>query len=42
MISYVFFGFGFQGVPWLYPAEINSLAMRTRGAALATATNWIV
>lgn len=41
-LYYVFFGFGFQGVPWLYPAEINSLSMRTTGAAMATATNWIV
>lgn len=30
------------GVPWLYPTEINSLSMRTKGAALGTATNWIV
>jgi hypothetical protein len=30
-----------QGVPWLYPVEINSLAMRTKGAALATGSNWI-
>jgi hypothetical protein len=30
-----------QGVPWLYPTEINSLAMRTKGAAIGTATNWI-
>lgn len=29
------------GVPWLYPTEINSLPMRTKGAAVATATNWI-
>lgn len=28
-------------VPWVYQAEINSLAMRTRGAAAATATNWL-
>lgn len=35
-------GFGWQGVPWLYPAEINSLGMRTKGCALGTATNWIV
>lgn len=35
------FGIGFQGVPWLYPTEINSLAMRTKGAAIATATNWM-
>ncbi|KIW47827.1 uncharacterized protein PV06_00487 [Exophiala oligosperma] len=38
---YVFFGIGMQGVPWLYPTEINSLAMRTKGAAIGTATNWI-
>lgn len=40
-LYYVFFGIGFQGVPWLYPTEINSLAMRTKGAALGTATNWM-
>ena len=28
-------------VPWIYQAEVNSLAMRTRGAAAATATNWV-
>lgn len=39
---YIFFGIGSQGVPWLYPVEINSLSMRTKGAALATSTNWIV
>ncbi|KAJ6558288.1 general substrate transporter [Mycena capillaripes] len=37
---YLFFGICWQGVPWLYPVEINSLSMRTKGAALATATNW--
>jgi len=41
-LYYIFFGIGFQGVPWLYPTEINSLSMRTKGAALGTATNWIV
>ena len=40
-LYYVFFGIGMQGVPWLYPTEINSLAMRTKGAAIGTATNWI-
>lgn len=40
-LYYVFFGIGMQGVPWLYPTEINSLAMRTKGAAIATATNWV-
>ncbi|KAJ6510739.1 general substrate transporter [Mycena sanguinolenta] len=38
---YLFFGICWQGVPWLYPVEINSLAMRTKGAALATAMNWL-
>ncbi|KAF7597128.1 hypothetical protein BBP40_009466 [Aspergillus hancockii] len=37
---YLFFGFGFQGIPWLLPVELNSLSMRTKGAALGTATNW--
>ncbi|KAF4303379.1 Sugar/inositol transporter [Botryosphaeria dothidea] len=40
-LYYIAFGIGMLGVPWLYPAEINSLPMRTKGAAVATATNWI-
>lgn len=40
-LYYIFFGIGMQGVPWLYPAEINGLAMRQKGTALGTATNWI-
>ncbi|THU90604.1 general substrate transporter [Dendrothele bispora CBS 962.96] len=40
-VYYLFFGICWQGVPWLYPVEINSLAMRTKGAALATGSNWI-
>ncbi|KAI5457397.1 general substrate transporter [Mariannaea sp. PMI_226] len=40
-LYYVAFGIGMLGVPWLYPTEINSIAMRTKGAAVATATNWI-
>lgn len=28
-------------VPWIYQAEINSLAMRARGASAAVATNWV-
>ncbi|MCJ1465579.1 hypothetical protein MMC07_004198 [Pseudocyphellaria aurata] len=39
-LYYVFFGIGWQGVPWLYPTEINSLSMRTKGAAIGTASNW--
>ncbi|KAJ8116903.1 hypothetical protein ONZ43_g4331 [Nemania bipapillata] len=40
-IYYISFGLGMLGVPWLYPTEINSLAMRTKGAAVATCTNWL-
>ncbi|KAF8229257.1 general substrate transporter [Tricholoma matsutake] len=40
-IYYIFFGICWQGVPWLYPTEINSLSMRTYGAALGTGSNWI-
>lgn len=35
------FSFGWITVPWLYPAEINSLSMRSKGAALATASDWL-
>lgn len=41
-LYHVAFGIGMLGVPWLYPTEINSLPMRTKGAAVATATNWYV
>ncbi|KAH8434473.1 sugar porter family MFS transporter [Aspergillus melleus] len=40
-LYHVAFGIGMLGVPWLYPTEINSLSMRTKGAAVSTATNWI-
>lgn len=39
-LYYISFGAGMLGVPWLYPTEINSLPMRTKGTAIATATNW--
>jgi MFS family permease len=39
-LFFMSFGVGMLGVPWLYPTEINSLPMRTKGAAVATATNW--
>lgn len=39
-LFFISFGLGMLGVPWLYPTEINSIAMRTKGAAVATATNW--
>jgi len=35
------YGFGWVATPWLYPAEVNSLSMRTKGAALATACDWL-
>lgn len=38
---YAAFGCTWGMVPWVYQAEINSLAMRTQGAAAATATNWV-
>ncbi|KAL3965571.1 hypothetical protein ACCO45_002575 [Purpureocillium lilacinum] len=41
-LYYIAFGIGMLGVPWLYPTEINSIAMRTKGAAVSTATNWWV
>ncbi|GFF40254.1 sugar transporter STL1 [Aspergillus udagawae] len=40
-LYYIAFGIGMLGVPWLYPTEINSLPMRTKGAAVSSATNWI-
>ncbi|KAI0391645.1 sugar transporter [Xylariaceae sp. FL0594] len=40
-LYYVGFGLGMLGIPWLYPTEINSLPMRTKGAALATMTDWV-
>ncbi|KAK4543100.1 hypothetical protein LTR36_005877 [Oleoguttula mirabilis] len=38
-IYYIGFGLGMLGIPWLYPTEINSLPMHTKGAAVATATD---
>ncbi|KAK5136777.1 hypothetical protein LTR08_002073 [Meristemomyces frigidus] len=32
---------GWISIPWLYPAEVNSLKFRTKGAALATACDWL-
>ncbi|KAJ5097334.1 general substrate transporter [Penicillium angulare] len=40
-LYYGAFGIGMLGIPWLYPTEINSLPMRTKGAAVATAMDWI-
>ena len=35
------FGLGMLGIPWLYPTEINSLPMHTKGAAAAAMANWL-
>ncbi|KAI1848647.1 hypothetical protein JX265_011501 [Neoarthrinium moseri] len=42
ILYHVFFGCTWGGVPWVYSAEVNSLGWRTRGAAAATATNWLM
>ncbi|KAI0127460.1 putative sugar transporter [Xylariales sp. AK1849] len=42
VLYHVFFGCTWGGVPWVYSAEVNSLGWRTRGAAAATATNWLM
>ena len=39
-LYFISFAMGMLGVPWLCPTEINSLSMRTKGAAIATGTNW--
>jgi hypothetical protein len=36
-----FFAIGMLAIPWLLPAEYAPLAIRTKSAALATASNWI-
>ncbi|OAQ65239.1 sugar transporter [Pochonia chlamydosporia 170] len=40
-LYYFFYGTSFAKVPWVYNSEINSLGWRVRGAAAATATNWM-
>ncbi|KAI5857426.1 putative sugar transporter [Durotheca rogersii] len=41
IVYHVFFGTCWASTPWVYSAEINSLGWRTRGAAAATAMNWM-
>lgn len=36
-----FFAVGMLAVPWLLPTEYAPLAIRTKSAALATASNWL-
>ncbi|KAI2637116.1 general substrate transporter [Hypomontagnella submonticulosa] len=40
-LYYFCYGTSYAKVPWVYNSEINSLGWRTRGAAAATATNWM-
>jgi hypothetical protein len=40
-LYYFFYGTSYAKVPWVYNSEINSLGWRSRGAAAATATNWM-
>ncbi|KAL5610760.1 hypothetical protein FOBRF1_006877 [Fusarium oxysporum] len=35
------YGASWAGIPWVYAPEINSLLMRNRGAAIASATEWL-
>lgn len=37
-----FFGIGWLGIPWLYPAEIVSLDIRAPVNGLSTATDWVL
>ncbi|KAL7420894.1 sugar transporter-like protein [Cryptotrichosporon argae] len=36
-----FFGATWLELPWLYPAELNSMAVRTQANAVSTMTNWL-
>jgi hypothetical protein len=36
-----FFGATWLPLPWLYPAELNSMAVRTQANAISTMTNWL-
>lgn len=36
-----FFAVGMLAIPWLLPSEYAPLAIRTRAASLASASNWI-
>lgn len=41
MIYNAAFGYSWGPVPWLYPPEILPLKIRSKGASLSTATNWL-
>jgi len=36
-----FFGATWLPLPWLYPAELNSMSVRTQANAISTCTNWL-
>lgn len=36
-----FFGATWLPLPWLYPAELNSMSVRTQANAVSTCTNWL-
>ena len=36
-----FFGATWLPLPWLYPAELNSMKVRTQANAISTCTNWL-
>ncbi len=40
-IFQLFLGVGWLPVPWLYPSEINTTRLRSRGAAIASGFNWM-
>ncbi|KAI0009137.1 putative sugar transporter [Xylariaceae sp. FL0662B] len=42
ILYHIVFAPTWGGVPWVYSAEVNSLGWRARGAAAATATNWLM
>ncbi|KAK4162244.1 putative high-affinity glucose transporter [Cladorrhinum sp. PSN259] len=41
MIYNAAFGYSWGPIPWLYPPEILPLKIRSKGASLSTATNWL-
>ncbi|KIY62664.1 general substrate transporter [Cylindrobasidium torrendii FP15055 ss-10] len=40
-IFQIFLGIGFLPIPWLYPAEISTTRIRSRGSSLASFFNWM-
>ena len=40
-IFQIFLGIGWLPVPWFYPSEINTTRLRSKGASLASAWNWL-